>query len=690
MKAVEGSVYSILDSNTQYMVPIYQRFYSWNEINCERLWNDIVRMQKQNKVSHFVGAIVSIVESVIPGTVSKFQVIDGQQRLTTLTILLLALRDYISEHPSEAKTTPEGIEELYIKNKASIAKGDDAYKLLLTDKDKDTLICLIEKKPMVSDPSTRIIENYSYFSNHIKKKEISPDDVLAAVGKLQIATVTLDRAVGDNPQAIFESLNSTGKGLSQTDLIRNYVLMGIPATEQECVYSHCWRPMEKLFSSDEIIDELDSFFRDYLTLKNASISKISDVYEDFKIYMSKASFASIRELCEDLLKFAGYYTDIIYCNSSDSDIKSIYEEIVGLRMTTAYPFLIKVRDDYENKLIDANTFKEILRLSVSYVFRRGICDIPTNSLNKTFASLRKSIDETDYLNSFKAALYYVDDYKRFPNDIEFKESFKNKDIYTSNVCNYVLTMLEDYGTKKHTDITGWTIEHIMPQNPNLSDDWRKELGSEWERIHDQYLHKIGNLTLTAYNSELSDNKFQDKLDMEGGFKESGLRLNEYVILQTNWNENTINERANILTDKAVNIWPFINLDDEAKKKYKLSQNTQTEYTIESYPINAFNKMLYEKMDAAILALDNKIKREYKKLYIAYKYNKNVVDIIIQNNGLKLMVNIKFSEVNDPNHVCKDVTEKGHWGIGDTQTFVYHTNEIDQAIEIVKQALQKQK
>lgn len=690
MEVSKGNIYSIFNSNTQYMVPIYQRFYSWEESNCERLWNDIVSMQKQAKPSHFVGAVVSIVESAVPGAVAKFQVIDGQQRLTTLTLLLLALRDYISKNPGESATTPEGIEQLYIKNNASIASGDSVYKLSLTDKDKETLICLIEKKPMIKEPSKRIIDNYDYFCRHIEKKEISADEVLTAVGKLQIASITLQREYGDNPQAIFESLNSTGKGLSQTDLIRNYVLMGINATEQEYVYTHCWRPMEKLFSSDEIIDELDSFFRDYLTLKNASISKIADVYEDFKIYMSKASFASTRELCEDLLKFAGYYTDIIYCNSSDTEIQAIYEEIVGLRMTTAYPFLIKVRDDYENKLIDVDVFKEILRLSVSYVFRRGICDIPTNSLNKTFSSLRKSIDESDYLNSFKAALYYMDDYKRFPNDVEFKESFKNKDIYTSNVCNYVLTMLEDFGTKKHTDITGWTIEHIMPQNPNLSDDWKKELGVEWERIHDQYLHKIGNLTLTAYNSELSDNKFQDKLDMEGGFKESGLRLNEYVVLQTNWNEKTINERANLLTAKAIDIWPYLNLDDATKLKYKPSQNTQTEYSLDSYQLNAFNKMLYEKMDVAILGLDSKIKREFKKLYISYKYNKSIVDIIIQNNGLKLMVNVKFSEVNDPNHICKDVTEKGHWGIGDTQTFVYHTNEIDQAIDIIKQALEKQK
>ena len=678
MDARKGNIFEILNGNKQFLIPVYQRYYSWDIEQCRRLWNDIVDMQKRNKAGHFVGSIVNIAEQAMPTGVQKYMIIDGQQRMTTLTLLLLALRDYAIQHPEDTTINSRRIDNMLLKNEYEV--GDERYKLLLTETDRDILIRLVESKPIPDGTKSRLIDNYKFFSGKIADRDLQPAEIYESIGKLQIVNITLDRTM-DDAQAIFESLNSTGKELSESDLIRNYVLMGLEPSEQTYVYEHLWRPMEQLFVYETQDSVMDSFFRHYLTMKLTRIPKQGRVYEEFKLYHLNCEFGTIRELCQDLLNYAKFYTDIVFKRSNNAELKRLYEDIVDLRMEVSYPFLLKVHNDCAEGTITEDNLKEILRLCISYVLRRSICDIPTNSMNKTFATLRNSIRPDDYMNSAKAFFVLQDTYKEFPDNDKFMAAFMSRDIYTMRARNYILSRLENF--------ENYTIEHIMPQNTSLSPEWQHDLGVNWKEIQKTYIHTIGNLTLTAYNSEMSDRPFMDKMNMPGGFKESALRLNAYLVKLTEWNEDHIKERAQQLAAKAVQIWPYPSLTNAELAPYTAEEKSAPKYTLETYDINAFTKILFETLDRRIMNLSPAVKREYKKLYIAYKLDTNFVDIVVQKQRLRISVNMKFSEVYDPNGICRDVTGLGRWGNGDVELFMEHTSDIDRVMEIIEQSYKLQ-
>ena len=686
MDARKGNIFEILNGNKQFLIPVYQRYYSWDIEQCRRLWNDIVDMQKRNKAGHFVGSIVNIAEQAMPTGVQKYMIIDGQQRMTTLTLLLLALRDYAIQHPEDTTINYRRIDNMLLKNEYEV--GGERYKLLLTETDRDILIRLVESKPIPDGTKSRLIDNYKFFSGKIADRDLQPAEIYESIGKLQIVNITLDRTM-DDAQAIFESLNSTGKELSESDLIRNYVLMGLEPSEQTYVYEHLWRPMEQLFVYETQDSVMDSFFRHYLTMKLTRIPKQGRVYEEFKLYHLNCEFGTIRELCQDLLNYAKFYTDIVFKRSNNAELKRLYEDIVDLRMEVSYPFLLKVHNDCAEGTITEDNLKKILRLCISYVLRRSICDIPTNSMNKTFATLRNSIRPDDYMNSVKAFFVLQDTYKEFPDNDKFMAAFMSRDIYTMRARNYILSRLENFGNKAPIIIENYTIEHIMPQNTSLSPEWQHDLGVNWKEIQKTYIHTIGNLTLTAYNSEMSDRPFMDKMNMPGGFKESALRLNAYLVKLTEWNEDHIKERAQQLAAKAVQIWPHPSLTNAELAPYTAEVKSAPKYTLETYDINAFTKILFETLDRRIMNLSPAVKREYKKLYIAYKLDTNFVDIVVQKQRLRISVNMKFSEVYDPLGICRDVTGLGRWGNGDVELFMEHTSDIDRVMEIIEQSYKLQ-
>lgn len=686
MDARKGNIYEILNGNKQFLIPVYQRYYSWDIEQCKRLWNDIVEMQKKGKAGHFVGSIVNIAEQAMPTGVQKYMIIDGQQRMTTLSLLLLALRDYAIKNPEDTTINARRIDNMLLKNEYE--SGDERYKLLLTETDRDILMRLVEEKPIPDDTRSKLLDNYKFFAGKIADKELQPAEVYESIGKLQIVNITLDRSV-DDAQAIFESLNSTGKELSESDLIRNYVLMGLEPTEQTYVYEHLWRPMELLFVYETQDSVMDRFFRDYLTMKITRIPKQDRVYEEFKLYHLNCEFSTIRELCQDLLTYAKYYTDMVFKRSSNPALKSLYEDINDLRMEVSYPFLLKVHNDYAEGIISEDDLKLIIILCISYVFRRSICDIPTNSLNKTFATLKNEIKPDDYVNSIKAFFVMRNDYKEFPDDDKFAAAFVSRDIYTMRSRNFILSHLENYGNKAPIIIENYTIEHIMPQNSSLSPEWQQMLGAKWREVQKTYLHTIGNLTLTAYNSEMSDHPFMVKMDMEGGFKESALRLNAYVVKLNEWNEQTIKERAALLADKAKQIWAYPDMTAAELAPYQTVEKPAERYSLETYDTNVFTKTLFEVLDRRIQNLSPDVKREFKKLYVAYKLDTNFVDIVFQKQRLRISVNMKFSEVIDPNGICRDITGIGRWGNGDVELYMEHTSDVDQIMEIVEQSYRLQ-
>jgi predicted transport protein len=487
---------------------------------------------------------------------------------------------------------------------------------------------------------------------------------------------------------IFESLNSTGLELTQADLIRNYILMGLEKSEQEELYNNYWSEMEKDFRQSAFTDEFDFFVRSYLIMKENKIPKIKEIYQAFKLFSKK--FDSIKKLVVDLHQFSKYYVNFSLEKEPDNDIRSAFADINELKVDVSYPFILSVYHDYANGIITKEQFIEILRLIESYVFRRAICGVPTNSLNKTFSTLYKKIDRENYLESLKAIIVLQDSYRRIPDDEEFKKELQIKDIYHFRNRNYILKKLENYDRKEFVDVESYTIEHIMPQNPDLSEQWKQDLGEKWKEIQKTYLHTIGNLTLTGYNSELSDKPFKEKRDMKGGFRDSPIRMNRGLAQLESWNETEIKKRAEEIINLAKEVWSFPSVEAETLEKYKTEEEEEPKqkYTIEDHEyLKEGEQMrpLFDELRKRILNIDSSVKEEPQKLYIAYKSSTNFVDIIPQKKALRLSLNIPFEKIKDPQEKCRDVSGKGKWGNGDTEVKISHFEELDYVLNLIKQA-----
>ncbi|MCC5663822.1 DUF262 domain-containing protein [Nostoc sp. CHAB 5784] len=556
MKATQTKFLNFLEGNKQLIIPIYQRPYSWTITQCQQLWNDILRAAKDNEISgHFIGSLVYMVDTVyLTAVIPKLLVIDGQQRLTTLSLLLSVLSKAIRASNEEIDISSEALEDFYLFNRH--AKGSERYKLLLNKKDRETLIRLLEDTEIPNDKSQQLVDNYRYFESQIPKLDIDLNSLYRGICKLMIVEISLERD-RDDPQLIFESLNSTGLELSEADKIRNYVLMGLQPEEQNEIYNLYWHPMEKNFDKTGYSQLFDRFIRDYLTIKSRSgtIPNIREVYNSFKIYVQGKKDTLIKEILADVYLYSKYFVKLAFAEETDQEIKQLITDINTLKVDVAYPFLIEVYDDYNQNKIARKEFISILRLVESYVFRRTICGIPTNYMNKNFATLSREVDRENYLESLQIALSSKKSYKRFPDDEEFRRELLVKDIYNFRGRNYLLRKLENYERKELVNVEEYSIEHIMPQNPNLCLEWQADLGEQWKEIRAKYLHTIGNLTLTGYNPELSDRPFIEKRDKkDGGFADSPLRLNRGLQHLKQWNETEINKRAELLADIAVKVW----------------------------------------------------------------------------------------------------------------------------------------
>ena len=553
MESAVVSMLAFLQYPQQLSIPIFQRRYSWEEKDCQQLLDDILRVGSNDKIdSHFLGSIVYIQKGLAPhGTVPKLFVIDGQQRLITLSLLLSALSLTIVEKGDNIGTSPESLQNNYLFNNE--ADGELRYKLLLTKNDKGTLIDLLEDRyiPRPTNPSSLLVENHEFFKNKLKKVDLKT--LHTGIEKLVIVNIVLDLTT-DDPQKIFESLNSTGVNLSEADLIRNYVFMSLKPTFQERLYENYWSPMEQLFG-DEYAERFDSFMRDYFTLKMKQIPSRGAVYEKFKErYPVNDNLEQLEEIVKEILHYAKYYVNMVLLTESDPELWRCFADLAELQADASYPFLLEVYDDYNQGLIERTDVIKILQLVESYVLRRAICGMSARVMNKLFASLMNEVDENNYLESLNNAFLGMGTNKRYPTDIEFKEAFIHKDVYTSNRPDYLLRKLENYErSKEPIEISDYTVEHIMPQN--LTEAWQQELGEDFQQIHQKWLHRIGNLTLTGYNSEYSNRPFKKKRDLPNiGLRHSPLHLNQGFANTEQWNEAAMIARAEELAEKACKIW----------------------------------------------------------------------------------------------------------------------------------------
>lgn len=565
LQAGETTLNKLLNTSRQFIVPIFQRNYSWQKSQYEQLWFDILRASKfKEKQNHFIGSIVYIDMGTPAGRPQQLLLIDGQQRLTTISILLCAIKDYVQKFNLETKLINLAkIKNQFLYNSDEI--DEDKYKLLLNVQDKETYIKLIDNTIFtVNKPATNIIKCYEFFYEHIEdfiKQDGQIDEIYAGIFKLSLVSISLDKD-SDNPQMIFESMNSTGKDLSQTDLLRNYLLMDLTPEKQTRLYKTYWKPMEELFGEDiykNDLNKFDYFIRDFLILKSDTghICKINNVYENFKRYYLDNNCEKFAVL-KDLFTYAKYYACIDLLQENDNELKLYWQEFKKLDSHVVYPFLLKLYDDYSRQILIKEDFKKILQVVISYLWRRAICEIPTNSLSKTFATLYQAVDKEDYVNSIIKAFVFKSIYKRFPSDYEVREKLQTKDIYHFRLRKYLLEALENYYHKEPIDLNtaNYTIEHIMPQNIEHNLSWQQMLGEDWQEVHSLYLHTLGNLTITGYNAEMSNKSFWEKVNGESGFKHSHLKLNESIAQCDVWNKKSIQRRTNILTDIILKIWKY--------------------------------------------------------------------------------------------------------------------------------------
>ncbi len=543
-------------NDQRFIIPIYQRNYDWSIENCAQLYDDLVKIIKLKRDSHFFGSIVG--KNSSDGRHGNYLIIDGQQRLTTVSLLLLALNKLLNHQilSSDDETIQLKIFEEFLVNR--FQNKDSWFKLRLNKNDQKAYLALFsDDSEMVS--GSNITNNFNYFYNRIQEQEISADELYEALWKLEVIDIWLSEK--DNAQLIFESLNSTGLALSEGDKIRNYILMDLPMKQQEEYYEKYWNKTETFTGQN-----LSMFVRDYLSIKTQKIPPQSRIYIEFKNYVD-GSHIEIEQLLTDMLDYAKRYRVLLEGKTSDSALNGTIYRLNRLESTVTHPFLLEVLRYFDEKKLSIQEVSEIFKITENYIFRRIICEIPTNALNKTFLQLNREIIRLDgTVNQYADKLKYIFGTKkeraRFPQDEEFKNSFENKQVYQMNSKNriYLLERLENDGTVedkdvyRHVDAGDYSIEHIMPQH--LSAQWKEELGSDYEKVYETWLHRAANLTLTGYNSSYSNHSFQEKKTVKNGFSDSGIRMNSWIAKQDKWTEAELEERSDMLANRALEIWEY--------------------------------------------------------------------------------------------------------------------------------------
>lgn len=696
MKASEARLLDLLAKGSQFVIPIYQRTYSWTFSECDQLWSDILRAGDDSKLdAHFVGSIVHV-EKGLSNLVSQEPnlVIDGQQRLTTTTLILAALAEALDSQPEEAKEPLEGFSPKKIRNRYLVngdEEGERFHKLLLSQGDKETLKAIVKQLDPPVLASERVAANFDFFKARMMRHGVDLSAVCRGLAKLTVVDIRLDRT-HDNPQLIFESMNSTGRRLSQADLIRNYVLMGLEPSVQETLYSKYWRPMETDFGQAVYEEQFDEFVRHFLTVLTGEIPRLGDIYEAFKTYArsSQADGETVEPLLSQLRNYSRRYCAVALGHEKDPRLASAFRDLREIKADVVYPLLLELYTDYELGTLTTTELGDVVDLVTSYLFRRAVCRVPTNSLNTTFATFSKALRKDQYIDSVKAHFLSMKSYRAFPTDEEFLGALTTSDLYNFKRRTYFLRQLENFGRKEHVTIEDYTIEHILPQNDNLSEDWQAALGPEWQDIQAKYLHTLGNLTLTGYNSEYSDHTFTKKRDMEGGFKDSPLRLNKGLGALEAWNAKEIEARAGRLARQTVQIWPRPVLSVQALSAFQ-EPRPETGFSIEDHPnlLPTGRRALFENFRSEVLALDPTVSEHFLKLYVAYKTETNFVDLVPQVARLRLSLNLPFETLHDERKLAWDVTGKGHWGNGNIEVGLDETSDFNYVMGLVRQAYEFQ-
>lgn len=700
MDAKDSKFLDFLSSDLPLAVPIFQRTYAWEVKHCERFWSDILRVGRRNDVGfHFIGSVVYVKP---PERISGYEqglVIDGQQRLTTTLLLLEALARHIGQ--SEIVS---GMDAAAIRRFTRVrprSSGPAMDRLELTKGDKESLEAVLQGLPWPKETSRRVRENFEFFQEKLHQIE-DLTTLWKGLERLVLVEISLE-ADSDNPQLIFESMNSAGRALSQADLIRNFVLMGVGAERQRQLYLRYWRPMEELFGQDRYDTHFDSFVRHFLTKEEGRLVRKSDVYEAYKEY-AQSKFEdeqTVDELLADLLRDARYYVqlafDYEFGTSSRKNSRLAFDLALkylrDTKMEVAYPLVLRLFDDLDQGSLTENDFISCLSLIESYLVRRAICGAESQGLNQAFARIAANIDSQAHFQSLDAEFARLRGSAEFPDDRKFRESLIRTDLYNNRMQNLILSRLENHNSKEPVPAWEFETEHILPQNHNLHADWIAMLGPDWAEVQSRYVHTLGNLTKTGANQSLGDRPFLQKRDMRYGFRESRFRLSSSVKDLDVWNEEEILRRANMLAEEAMEIWPSPKFIEEETSVVAGSsgfehQNFLPERHQGFLKSTQAQREIFFALHEAILALSPAINpHAYADCY-TYRAKQIVVAVRIINKGIRIHLNIYKDDLYDPLNVAQAHEHTSQPANRKSISLLRSTDEIPYMLTLIQQALER--
>lgn len=631
MKGSETKMLMFMEgANNRYVIPVYQRKYDWKIENCRQLYEDLKKIITNNRPSHFFGSIVS---SVVPnGSKIEYHIIDGQQRLTTVSLLLLAMHNLIKSKKisCENPTLSEQIYESYLISKW--AKPDDRIKLKSVKADLPALQALFSDEEEHIKGSNLTI-NYGFFCDMLLRQDVSVEQLFEAVGKLEIISITLD--YGDNAQLIFESLNSTGLALQEGDKIRNYMLMGLTPKEQDEYYNGFWAKIERNTQND-----VSGFVRDYLSIKQQMTPNIDHVYAAFKKYVEGQNLPA-HVVFEDLLEYSRFYEKLLTCKSGlhNQLLDDCLYRMKRLDIVVTRPFFMEVLRLNKAGKLTVQDVVEIFRITENYLFRRNICEVPTNALNKIFLNLNREIIRYDnspmnYVDKLIYALRSKKESGRFPDDEEFSQELSTKQVYLmrGKYKAYLFERFENYGTVEtkdvytHLDNNVYSIEHIMPQH--LNPTWVAALGKDAEQIHTTWIHRLANLTLTGYNPNLSNEYFTTKRDADVfGYKNSGIRMNQKIAQKESWGLPELEERSAEMVQQALKIW------DLPKTSFQPAEKEYDSFSLDDEEVNFTGRDLvkysFQNVEQPVQTWADMLEHVLKYLH---QQDKSVLSAIAYNGG----------------------------------------------------------
>ena len=655
MQAINRKFTDIINGTTQFLVPVFQRDYKWTEDQCSRMWQDIMNAGVRTDGGHFLGSIVYVATADSSAGCTRWLVVDGQQRLTTLTLLMVALRDYIKESNWSGgpdSPTPERIDAYFLIN--GLEPKHRRHKLRLRRSDNATLRALIDGTLVPENHSETILRAYELFLEFVKVCG-NPDLVYRGASNLVIVDVTLHRKV-DDPQLVFESLNSTGVDLSQADLVRNYLLMRLEEHEQTRLYEEYWSSVEELFRKSAGV--MNSFIRDYVAVATHATKQIRDdrIYDEFKVAFPLLEIRQLERLLADILRNARYYAAFTIIDNNGR----LEEQMRNVRQLAQVPAILVMRlyHCFEDGSLSEPEFVRALSLIESYILRRAVCRLQTRAYWAVFNRLAQRLDKESPLDSLKVAMYMLrSGNSRFPSDLEFRRALVSEPLYGLRICWNLLVRLENSESEEPSDISRLSIEHIMPQNENLSPAWREMLGSGWRDVHEVWLHRLGNLTLTGYNSTYSDRSFEEKKTIPDGFDDSAVRLNKFVRNQPVWTEAEMSARGDILTDLAMRIWPELQVDEASVTKAEIDELRirARRRSLEEIDMDPGSRELLDVVREEVLGLGNVIEvAEYRSVSY-HHFSKFFLEIIPRKGYLALVLPLDFSEVDAEEGLVSDAT-----------------------------------